>query len=55
METTPLEPVTTSDRQNFTYEDGKNSTGYQPDAYLEFTLHFMAAKDMIVHLTSANS
>lgn len=54
METTPLEPVTTSDRQNFTYEDGKNAQDTS-GAYLEFTLHFMAAEDMIVHLTSANS
>ena len=54
METTPLEPVTTSDRQTFTYEDGKNAQDTS-GAYLEFTLHFMAAKDMIVHLTSANS
>ena len=54
METTPLEPVTTSDRQTFTYEDGKNAQDTS-GAYLEFTLHFMAAKDMVVHLTSANS
>ncbi|MBU5480519.1 hypothetical protein [Blautia sp. MSJ-19] len=54
METTPLEPVTTSDQETFTYEDGRtveNTSG----AYLEFTLHFMAAKDMIVHLTSGDS
>ena len=54
METTPLEPVTTTDYKTFTYEDGKtaeNTSG----VYLEFTLHFMAAKDMIVHLTSASS
>lgn len=51
---TPLEPVTTNDCMIFRYEDGsivKSDSG----AYLEFTLHFMAAKDMIVHLTSANS
>ena len=54
METTPLEPVTTTDYETFTYENGttvENTSG----AYLEFTLHFMAAKDMVVHLTSANS
>lgn len=54
METTPLEPVTTTDYKTFTYEDGRtaeNTSG----VYLEFTLHFMAAKDMIVHLTSADS
>ena len=32
-------------------QQSKNTSG----AYLEFTLHFMAAKDMVVHLTSANS
>ena len=54
METTPMEPVTTTDYETFIYENGttvQNTSG----AYLEFTLHFMAAKDMVVHLTSANS
>ena len=54
METTPLEPVTTNNQSTFTYEDGT----VVPDtkgSYLTFTLHFMAEKDMIVHLTSANS
>ena len=54
MKTTPLEPVTTSDHEIFTYEDGKTAQDTS-GAYLEFTLHFMAAKDMVVHLTSANS
>ena len=51
---TGLEPVTTEDGSVFTLENGKkveSSTG----SYLEFTLHFMAANDMVVHLTSANS
>lgn len=51
---TALEPVTTSDYAEFTLENGtkaKSKTGQ----YLEFTLHFMAAEDMVVHLTSANS
>ena len=54
MSATPLSPVTTSDYSTFTYENGKvaEATG---GSYLEFTLHFMAAKDMIVHLTSADS
>lgn len=54
MTTVPLEPVTTQDAIEFTLEDGKvvkSDTG----AYLEFTLHFMAAADMVVHLTSANT
>ena len=53
MENTPLEPVTTADQNTFTYEDGT----VVPDtkgAYLTFTLHFMAEKDMVVHLSSAN-
>lgn len=54
MQTTPLEPVTTADQNIFTYENGTEV----PDtkgAYLTFTLHFMAEKDMIVHLNSADS
>lgn len=54
MRTVPLEPVTTSDYVTFTLEDGtvvSNTSG----SYLEFTLHFMATDQMLVHLTSANS
>ena len=48
---TPLTPVTTRDCVTFTLQDGKLAkTKY----YLEFTLHFMATQDMIVHLTSAD-
>lgn len=50
----PLEPVTTQDCTAFTLENGRkveSNTG----KYLEFTLHFMAAEDMVVHLTSENS
>lgn len=54
MESTPLEPVTTNDYHTFSYEDGTVAEG-NTGAYLEFTLHFMAENDMIVHLTSANS
>ncbi len=54
MKETPLEPVTTSDQNTFTFENGSTAS-VRSGAYLEFTLHFMAAKDMIVHLTSANS
>ena len=54
METTPLEPVTTSDQKTFTYENGQTAAD-TIGAYLEFTLHFMAEKDMILHLTSADS
>ena len=54
MKTVPLEPVTTSNCRSFTLENGKvveSSKG----AYLEFTLHFMAVEDMVVHLSSNNS
>lgn len=54
MEEVPLEPVTTSDYERFTYENGavvEPTSG----AYLEFTLHFMGEKDMLVHLTEENS
>lgn len=54
MSTTPLSPVTTKDYSTFTYENGTVAESVSGD-YLEFTLHFMAAKDMIVHLTSADS
>ena len=51
---TPLDPVTTTDLTTFTGEDG-TVVSDDSGSYLEFTLHFMAAKDMIVHLTSADS
>lgn len=54
MKTTPLKPVTTSDAKVFTYENGSTASD-KSGSYLEFTLHFMAEKDMVVHLTSANS
>ena len=54
MSATPLSPVTTSDYSTFTYENGKVAEATE-GSYLEFTLHFMAVKDMIVHLTSAES
>lgn len=49
-----LEPVTTSDYSVFTLENGSR-TARQEGKYLEFTLHFMAAEDMVVHLTSEHS
>jgi len=50
---TPLEPVTTSDGVTFTFRDG-TIADVNRGIYLEFTLHFMAEKDMVVHLTSAS-
>ncbi|MDY3224495.1 MAG: hypothetical protein SOW84_01295 [Candidatus Faecousia sp.] len=46
----PLTPVTTRDCVHFTLEDGSEA---KKEYYLEFTLHFMATEDMVVHLTSA--
>lgn len=54
MKTTPLEPVTTTNQRQFTFENG-TVVSADSGAYLEFTLHFIAGKDMVVHLTSANS
>ena len=49
-----LTPVTTEDYSEFTLRSGKVQSP-ESGAYLEFTLHFMAAQDMYVHLSSANS
>jgi hypothetical protein len=54
MQSVPLEPVTTEDVMTFTLEDG-TVVSDESGAYLTFTLHFMAAEDMTVHLTSADS
>ncbi len=50
IDTSKLQPVTTSDYQNFTFEDGTAATA-QSGAYLEFTLHFMSLDDCTVRLT----
>lgn len=50
IDVSKLKPVTTSDYQTFTFEDGYTAdpaTG----AYLEFTLHFMSSTDLRVRLT----
>lgn len=54
MKEVPLEPVTTSDYQSFTLENGEVVESRE-GKYLEFTLHFMAQQDMVVHLSSDNS
>ena len=53
MATTPLRPVTTANARAFTYKNGR-AVSPTSGAYLEFTLHFIADKDLTVHLTSAN-
>lgn len=54
VQETPLNPVTTTDCNIFSFENG-STVESTSGSYLEFTLHFMAEKDMVVHLTSANS
>lgn len=54
MKQTPLEPVTSSNFSDFTVEDGSKVLS-KTGAYLEFKLNFMSSRDMVVHLTSANS
>ncbi len=51
---TPLTPLTTENYTDFTLRSGKIVPATE-GGYLEFTLHFMAAQDMYVHLSSANS
>ncbi|MDO4487476.1 MAG: hypothetical protein Q4B67_00095 [Eubacteriales bacterium] len=51
IEETPLEPVTTDDGEYYTFEFGDYADP-ETGVYLEFTLHFMAQRDMLVHLTS---
>lgn len=52
--TSELIPVTTANYSDFSLRNGKLVPATD-GSYLEFTLHFMAAQDMVVHLTSANS
>lgn len=54
MRNKPLEPVTTTDCEQFLYQDGR-VVNVNSGAYLDFTLHFFATSDMYVHLTSADS
>ena len=50
IDSSKLQPVTTSDGQSFTYEDGSEAQA-QTGAYLEFTLHFISHEDVVVRLT----
>ncbi|MDD6188792.1 MAG: hypothetical protein PUB32_04335 [Clostridiales bacterium] len=54
MRTQPLEPVTTRDCVEFTLRNGAVVSA-DSGSYLEFTLHFIATQDVVVHLTSENS
>lgn len=50
----PMDPVTTQNGMEFTLRNGAVVSA-DSGSYLEFTLHFIATKDVLVHLTSANS
>ena len=54
MRVKPLDPVTTSDGAVFTRRNGA-VVAADSGSYLEFTLHFIATQDVVVHLTSENS
>lgn len=51
MTETPLDPVTTTDAQRFELKNGTVVESTE-GKYLEFTLHFMATKDVLLHLTA---
>ena len=46
----PMEPVTTDDGITFSYQFGQEAAPESGD-FIHYTLHFMASKDMLVHLT----
>lgn len=50
IDSSKLAPVTTSDYETFTLEDG-SAVAASTGAYLEFTLHFISQKDVVVRLT----
>lgn len=54
MRTESLDPVTTADCETFTLRNG-TVVSADSGSYLEFTLHFIATQDVLVHLTSENS
>ena len=54
LRTVPLDPVTTQDCVEFTLRNGAVVSA-DSGSYLEFTLHFIATQDVLVHLTAENS
>ena len=54
MRTVPMDPVTTQDCVEFSLRDG-TLVSADSGSYLEFTLHFIATQDVLVHLTSTSS
>lgn len=53
LKSNSLEPTTTKDGRNYLFEDG-TIVKAESGAYIEIPLHFIATKDMYVHLTSEN-
>ena len=49
-----LEPVTSSDGVNFTFEKGELVTAGD-FVFIEYTLHFMSQDDVLLHITTRNS
>lgn len=50
VDASKLEPVTSSDGQTFTFENGAEASA-STGAFLEFTLHFISLDDSVVRLT----
>lgn len=46
-----LDPVTTNDGKNFTYQKGEKVSPNDKESYFEFECYFIASRDMHVHLT----
>lgn len=47
-----LDPVTTTDGKNFTYQYGTKADPNAEQSYFEFECYFIATRDMTVHLTT---
>ncbi|MCH5304228.1 MAG: hypothetical protein J1E41_05140 [Ruminococcus sp.] len=47
-----LDPVTTNDGKNFTYQGGQKAEPNGEESYFEFECYFIATKDMKVYLTT---
>lgn len=46
-----LDPVTTNNGKNFTYQKGEKVSPNNKESYFEFECYFIASRDMHVHLT----
>ena len=52
LEDVILDPVTTTDGKNFTYQNGSAAEANGDESYFEFECYFIATRDMHVHLTT---